>query len=503
MACCGGIFYEHKYGSPDFDVICRLAFSRFRRGIHSEKTVLPAAENCGMYKASSIAIKENHMDKGRRQFLKGIGTGVSGLGLFGLCRQETQAAFEEKLAAIKDLSPAEVARKESFWFQVQQAFNIDRSIINLNNGGVHSAPRIVMDAVKRYMDWSNGAPVYNSWAVLRPRKELIRKKIAQTFGCSPEEIALVRNVTEALQIALLGLNLKAGDEVLTTLHDYPSMKNALFQRQLREGIMVKTFNFPYPPKNLQVLTDLFAKNITPRTKLILLCHITNLTGQIFPLKEISQLARKHGVDVVVDGAHAFGHFEFKQKDIGCDIYGANLHKWMMAPIGTGFLYVKKEKIRDIWPLFPAPEPLSDDIRKFEHIGTHPEYLKLAIGEALAFHHGIGAKNKEERLRYLKDYWARKLEKLPHVRILTSYDRDQSCGLGAFTVKNMNLRRLTQILFDRHKIYTIPIKVPEKTVAIRVTPSIYTTLEEMDMFVEAASHYIKNGIPSEDIPQKRG
>ncbi|MFC2164747.1 aminotransferase class V-fold PLP-dependent enzyme [Acidobacteriota bacterium] len=435
------------------------------------------------------------MDNGRRQFLKGLGVGIGSLSLFGLTGEKAQAAFENKLEEIKDYTPVEIARDESFWFQVQQAFNIDRSIINLNNGGTHSAPRIVMDAVKRYMDWSNGAPVYNSWAILRPRKELIRKKIAETFGCSAEEIALVRNVTEALQIPLLGLNLKPGDEVLTTSHDYPSMKNALFQREKREGIVVKTFNFPYPPKNLQVLTDLFEKNITLKTKLILLCHITNLTGQIFPLKEISQLARKHGIEVVVDGAHAFGHFEFKQSDIDCDIYGANLHKWMMAPLGTGFLYVKKRKIKDIWPLFPAPEPLGDDIRKFEFIGTHPEYLKLAIADALTFHHGIGGKNKEERLRYLRDYWAKKIEKLSKVRILTSYDREQSCGLGAFTVENMDLNKLTKILFDKHKIYTIPITVPEKTVAIRVTPSIYTTLREMDLFIDTVSHYIKNGLPS--------
>jgi selenocysteine lyase/cysteine desulfurase len=461
----------------------------------NQNGILPDVKNCDMYRESMIKTKETHMENGRRQFLKGLGAGLGSLGLFGMAQKEAQAAFEKRLEDIRGLPAERVARDESFWFQVQQAFNIDRSIINLNNGGVHPAPRIVMEAVKRYMDWSNGAPVYNSWAVMRPRKELIRKRIAETFGCSSEEIALVRNVTEALQIALLGLNLKKGDEVLTTLHDYPSMKNALFQREKREGIVVKTFNFPCPPENLQVLTDLFEMNMTPKTKLILLCHITNLSGQIFPLKEISRLARKKGIEVVVDGAHAFGHFEFKQRDIDCDIYGANLHKWMMAPIGTGFLYVKKEKIKDIWPLFPAPEPLGDDIRKFEHIGTHPESLKLAIGDALTFHHGIGGKNKEERLRFLKNYWAKKFEKLPGVKIWTSYDREQSCGLGAFSVENMDLRQLTQVLFDKHKIFTIPITIPEKNVAVRVTPSIYTTLREMDLFIDTTSHYIRNGLPS--------
>jgi len=437
------------------------------------------------------------MDTSRRHFLKSIGLGIGSFSVFGLSAKNAQAELKKKLTKIKDSSPTEIAQDEDFWFYVQQAFDCDRSIINLNNGGVHPAPKIVMDAVHRYLDFANGAPVYNSWQVLRPRKELIRKKLADTFGCSAEEIAITRNVTEAMQIALLGLELKPGDELLTTTHDYPSMKYALLQREKREGVKVKMFSFHYPPKNIKELADAFKKNITPRTKLIEVCHITNLTGQIFPIREICQMARKRGIEVVVDGAHAFGHFEFKQKDLDCDIYGANLHKWMMAPIGTGFLYVKKEKIKKIWPLFPALNPQGDDIRKFEHIGTHPDYLELAIGEALAFHHGIGGKRKEERLRYLRNYWAKALEKLPGVKILTSYDPEQSCGLGAFTVENMDLGKLVQVLFKKHKIYIITVGVPsfdlegENITGIRVTPSIYTTLRELDAFIEAVSYYVKH------------
>lgn len=431
----------------------------------------------------------------RRDFLKGLGIGAGSLGVLGLSTRDAQAALKKKIEEVTHRSPQEVAQDESFWFYVQQAFNIDRSIVNLNNGGVHPAPRIVMDAVHRYLDFSNGAPPYNMWQILGPRKELIRKKLAEAFGCSAEEITITRNVTESMQIALLGLDLKSGDEVLTTAHDYPSMKNALYQREKREGIVVKTFNFPYPPENLGVLAELFKKNITPKTRLILVCHITNLTGQIFPIREICQMARDRGIEVVIDGAHSFGHFVYRQQDLDCDIYGANLHKWMMAPIGTGFLYIKKEKIKKIWPLFPAPDPTGDDIRKFEQIGTHPEYLELAVGEALAFHHGIGAKRKEERLRYLRNYWARKLEQLPGVRLLTSYDPQQSCGIGTFTVDNMDMARLQQVLFEKHKIYTISVEIPENVKGMRVTPSIYTTLGELDLFVEAASFYIKNGLPS--------
>jgi isopenicillin-N epimerase len=441
------------------------------------------------------------METTRREFLKGLGLGMTSLGIFGLSSSEVQANIQQKVEEVKHLSAAQIARDEDFWFHVQQAFNTDRSIINMNNGGVHPSPKIVIDALKKYMDFANGAPVLNEWRYLRPRKEMIRKQLADTFGCSPEEMAIVRNVTEALQIALLGIELKPGDEVLTTTHDYPSMKNALFQRELREGIKVKMFPFPYPLKNLKVLADLFEQNVTARTKMILLCHITNLTGQIFPLKEICQMARNRGIEVVIDGAHAFGHFEFKQEDLGCDIYGANLHKWMMAPIGTGFLYVKKEKIKKIWPLFPAADPQGDDIRKFEHLGTQPEYLKLAVGDALAFHHGIGGKRKEERLRYLRNYWAKALEKLSGVKMLTSYDPVQSCGLGTFTVEHLDMGKLSQILFEKHKIYSITVGVPpvvqneDNIVGMRVTPSIYTSLREMDLFIEAVSHYVKNGLPS--------
>jgi selenocysteine lyase/cysteine desulfurase len=431
----------------------------------------------------------------RRQFLKGVGLGMGSLSLYGFPEpREVVASISKNVVKAGDKSAFEIARDESFWFPVQQAFRTDRSLINLNNGGVHPAPSIVIDAVKRYMDFSNGAPAHNSWRILRPRKELIRKKIAGTFGCSPEEIALVRNVTEAMQIALLGINLNPGDEILTTSHDYPSMKNAVLQREKLEGVKVNMFDFPYPPKDLNVLTELFKKNITSKTKLILFCHITNLTGQIFPVKDICRLAREKNIDVVIDGAHAFGHFVFKRNDLECDIYGANLHKWMMAPIGTGFLYIKKEKIKEIRPLFPAPDPFSEDIRKFEHIGTHQEYLKLAIGDALDFHHGIGAARKEARLRYLRDYWAKEIMKLPGVKILTSFEPEQSCGIGTFSVEGMDMGKLSGQLLNQHKIYTTTVGLPDGVHGMRVTPSIYTTLNEIDVFIEAVSLYARNGLP---------
>lgn len=431
----------------------------------------------------------------RRGFLKGLGFALGSLGVTGFKEQTDGFPLEAKLKEIAGLDPKEVARDESFWFQVQAAFDVDRSIINLNNGGVHPAPRLVMEALHRYLDFANGAPTLNSWTYIRPRKEYIRQRLAETFGCSPEEIAITRNVTESLQIALLGIDLKPGDEILTTTHDYPSMKNALFQREKREGIKVRLVSFPYPPASLDELVDCFARNLSSRTRMILVCHITNLTGQIFPVREICQMAREKGIEVVIDGAHSFGHFVYSQNDLGCDIYGGNLHKWMMAPIGTGFLYVKKEKIKKIWPLFPSPDPQGDDIRKFEHYGTHPEPIWLAVGEALSFHHSLGPKRKEERLRYLKDYWAKALAKLPKVKILTSLDPRMSCGLGSFTVENMDMVRLAQVLMERHKIHTTAGVLPDNVPFMRITPSIYTTLQELDYFIEVASHYIEKGLPA--------
>ncbi len=431
----------------------------------------------------------------RRGFLKGLGFALGSLGINGLKEPASGFPLETKLKEIAGLDPKEVAKDESFWFQVQAAFDVDRSIINLNNGGVHPAPRVVMEALHRYLDFANGAPTQNSWGYIRPRKEYIRQRLAETFGCSPEEIAITRNVTESLQIALLGIDLKPGDEILTTTHDYPSMKNALFQREKREGVKVKLVPFPYPPASMNELVDCFARNLSSRTRMILVCHITNLTGQIFPVREICQLAREKGIEVVIDGAHSFGHFVYQQKDLDCDIYGGNLHKWMMAPIGTGFLYVKREKIKKIWPLFPSSDPQSDDIRKFESYGTHPEPIWLAVGEALSFHHSLGPKRKEERLRYLKDYWANALSKLPGVRILTSLDPKMSCGLGSFTVEKMDMGRLAQVLMERHKIHTTAGVLPDNVPFMRITPSIYTTREELDFFIEVVSHYIEKGLPA--------
>ena len=388
--------------------------------------------------------------------------------------------------------PEDVAADEDFWFQIQQAFTLDRTHINLNNGGVCPSPRVVQDAMRRYLEFSNQAPVHNMWRILEPEVEAVRKRLAASFGCDPEELAITRNASEALEICQLGLDLKAGDEVLTTNQDYPRMLTTWRQRERRDGIVLKLISFPVPLKDPNELVERFEKAITPRTKVILLCHITNLTGQIFPVKRICQMGRQRGIEVIVDGAHAYAHFPFKHADLDCDYYGTSLHKWLLAPIGTGFLYVRKSKIAKLWPLMAAPDSSQNDIRKFEEIGTHPAANHNAIAEALTFYEGIGRERKAARLRFLKNRWARRLEGQKHVHIHTSFDPSQSCALGCVGIAGMDPNKLTAHLWDKHRIIVTPI-AHEEFQGIRVTPNVYTTLGEIDAFCVAMEQVIQSGI----------
>ena len=391
-------------------------------------------------------------------------------------------------------TPQEAAQDESLWREVQQAFTVDRSLINLNNGGVSPAPRDVQAAMKRYLDYSNQAPVYTMWRILEPQREGVRQRVARDFGCDVEEIAFTRNASESLQTCQLGIDLKPGDEVLTTTHDYGRMITTFKQRERREGIKLVQFPLPVPAEDPDEIVRLFESHITPRTRMILMCHIVNITGQILPVKKVVQMARTKGIPVIVDGAHAYAHFSFTQADLDCDYYGSSLHKWLLAPHGTGLLYVRKEKIRNLWPLMASPEAMDDDIRKFEEIGTHPAANYLAIADALTFHQGIGAKRKEERLRYLTHYWAKRLLEHDRVRLNTSLDPTFSCAIANVQIEGIDTMKLGAHLWKKHRIIVVPI-IHDDFQGLRVTPNVYTTLEELDRFVDAMEHVIKHGLPS--------
>ncbi len=390
--------------------------------------------------------------------------------------------------------PDEVARDEDFWAMVAQAFTVDRSLLNLNNGGVSPAPAYVQEAMKDHLDYSNEAPVYTMWRILEPQREAVRERMAREWGVDPEEVALTRGASESLQICQFGYDLERGDEVLTTTQDYGRMLTTFKQRERREGIVLKQFTIPVPSEDPAEIVRAFEENITPRTRIILMCHMINLTGQILPVRDVVQMARRHGIPVIVDGAHSLAHHDFKISDLDCDNYSVSLHKWLFAPHGTGLLYVRREKIPEIWPLMAANEAMDDNIRKYEEIGTHPAASYLAIAEALTFHQGIGGKRKEARLIFLRDYWVKPLLELDGIRLHTSLEPGMACGIANVEIVDVDPGELTNLLWEKHRIIVTPINHAEFK-GIRVSPSVYTTLQELDRFVDAMSHVARHGLPA--------
>jgi selenocysteine lyase/cysteine desulfurase len=392
-------------------------------------------------------------------------------------------------AAVADRPPAEIAADEGYWREIQQAFTLDRTIINLNNGYTCPSPRVVHEALKRYLDISNQAPIYYMWNLLEPNIETVRRTLAAEVGCDAEELAITRNASEALQICQLGIDLQPGDEVVTTNQDYGRMLDTWDQRERRDKIKVTKISFPVPTTNLSELTDRISRAITPKTKIIHICHITNLTGQLFPVRDIARMARARGIQTIVDGAHAFAHFPFKMSDLECDYYGCSLHKWLLAPVGTGFLYVRREHIATLWPLTPAAASKADNIRKFEEVGTHPAANHNAIAEALVFHQAIGIERKAARLRYLTDRWAKQVDTLPRVKILSSRDPNQAWGLANVSLEGIDASKAYDFLWAKYRIITAAIKHAEYQ-GLRVTPNVYTTLEELDTFAAAIKDLLK-------------
>ena len=413
-------------------------------------------------------------------------------GALALLQSDSVARAQAAAASVAGRPADTVARDEDFWLNIRHAFSVDRNMINLNNGGVSPSPKVVSDTEKRYLEIENMSPSYWMWNVLDPGIETVRRRLAREFGCDPEEIAITRNASEALETVQLGLELKPGDEVLTTNQDYPRMITTWQQRERRDGIVLRQIKFPVPPPSLDFLAKLIEANITPKTKVIHICHITNRTGQIFPVKQICRMGRARGIEVIVDGAHAFAQFPFKHADLDCDYYGTSLHKWVLAPIGTGMLYVRRSKIPKIWPLMPAPESMNADIRKFEEIGTHPASQRGAITEALNFHDSIGGERKAERFRYLRKRWSNRLRDLPGVKILNSEDPEQSCAIGFIGIDGIDSTKLAKYLWEKHRIWTVAIVTKGEYEGLRITPNVYTTLEEVDTFTEILEKIIRSG-----------
>ena len=429
----------------------------------------------------------------RRDFLSSMA--VAGVATQPVFRERAMMSLFKASAIAGNRDAASVAEDESYWAEIQRAFDADRTMINLNNGGVSPTPSHVLEAMIRDLRFTNELPVEHMWRVLEPRIESVRRDLAAEFGCDIEEMAITRNASEANEIMIFGLDLKAGDEVVITNQNYPRMIAAWEQRVRREGIVLKQISFQVPPPSDDYIVERFRAALTPRTKVIEVTHMTNLSGQIMPLRRIVELARPRGIEVFVDGAHAFAHFPFKRSDLGCDYYGTSLHKWLLAPVGTGFLYVKKEKQKQLWPLMAATKEQDENIRKYEEIGTHPAANHNAISAALAFHRGIGSDRKIARLRYLRDRWAKRLlAESSRVKVLTPLDQRQSGAIALFQVEGLDNVKLAEWLMAKHRIVTTPIIHPEFR-GLRITPNVYTTVDEIDVFTGKVLDAIRNGIPT--------
>ena len=344
--------------------------------------------------------------------------------------------------------------------------------------------------MKRYYDLSNEAPSYYMWRILDQGRETLRTNLARVAGCSPEEMAINRNSSEGLETVIFGLSLKAGDEVVVARQDYPNVVHAWKQRELRDGIRINWISLELPSENEDYLVRQYVQAFTPKTKAVNITHVINWTGQILPVRRIADEARKRGIEVLVDGAHSFAHLDFKIDDLHCDYFATSLHKWLYAPIGSGLLYVRKEKIAGLYPLFAAADPKQDNIRKFENLGTRPFFIEQAIGKALEFHEMIGIERKQKRLHYLKNYWMDQVKGLPNVKLLTSPDPRWGCAIGMVHIEGRKPGDLDSYLFNRHKVHCTTIEW-ENIKGVRITPNVYTTRANLDELVRGITGFVKN------------
>jgi selenocysteine lyase/cysteine desulfurase len=427
----------------------------------------------------------------RRKFLQKTGALSATLFFASLSKPSWARNLEKALLDAESVPASRLATEEDFWYYIQQSFTVLSGIINLNSGGVSPAPKTVQDAMKRYYDYSNEAPSYYMWRILDQGREPLRKNLAGLGGCSEEEIAINRNSSEGLETVIFGLQLNRGDEVVAAKQDYPNMINAWKQRELRDGVKMTWINLELPSEDEDYLVRQYVNAFTPKTKIVHITHIINWNGQILPVRKIAREAHKRGIEVLVDGAHSLGHFVFKIPDLDCDYFASSLHKWLYAPIGSGMLYVKREKIRNLYPLFATSDNLlKDDIRKFENLGTRPFFIEQAIGKAIEFHEMIGSERKEKRLHYLKNYWMERVKDIPKIKLNTSLHPKWGCAIGNVAVEGKKPGELDSFLFDKYKIHTVGIEW-ENIYGVRVTPNVYTTLKNLDLLIEGIRSFAKS------------
>ncbi|WP_205513329.1 aminotransferase class V-fold PLP-dependent enzyme [Longitalea arenae] len=420
----------------------------------------------------------------RRSFLQACKALTAGSLLSSFTQPAWSRNLHQALQTAYDKTPEQLASDEDFWYYIQQAYTVSPYLINLNNGGVAPSPKTVQDAMKRHFDICNEAPSYFMWRILDQGREPLRQNLARLAGCNPEELAIQRNASEALETIIFGLPLKPGDEVVVCKQDYPNMINAWKQRELRDGIRLVWINLSMPSEDADQLVNTYTQAFTAKTKVVHLTHVINWNGQMLPVRRIADAAHQKGIEVIVDGAHSFAHFQFTIPELGADYFGTSLHKWLSACIGAGFLYVKKEKIKSLYPLFAAPDAKADDIRKFEHLGTRPFFIEQAVGKAIEFYEMIGAQRKEQRLFFLKNYWMNKVKDIPGIQFGTSMKPGFGCAIGlvSFNLPGVKAVDLDAFLWNRYKIHGTHLE-REDIRGVRLTPNVYTTTKQLDVLVE--------------------
>jgi len=420
------------------------------------------------------------MDK--RAFLKASS-------LLGVGSLVNFSGLKKLVESVENVPTAELAANEDFWLNIRNGYKLKPDYINLENGYYCIQPQEILTAYLKHLQEVNLQGAFYMRTVQFENKKRVSTKLAELAGCSSEEIIITRNTTESLNMIISGMDWKAGDEAVMANQDYGAMLDMFDQVSKRYGMVNKLINVPNHPKSDEEIVDIYAKAITSKTKLLMVCHMINITGQILPIKKICDMAHAKGVQVMVDGAHAFAHIEFKLSDLNCDYYGCSLHKWLSVPLGAGFLYVRKGNVPKVWPLFAESERKPDDISRLNHTGTIPVHTDLAIENAIEYYTKLGAKRKEDRLRYLQNYWTSKVRSNPNIILNTPDNTTRSCAIANIGIKGMKPSIMAEILLKMYKVYTVAID-GKGVQGCRITPNVYTTASELDVFVNALTEMAK-------------
>lgn len=391
--------------------------------------------------------------------------------------------LDDFLANYTDAEPGVLASDETFWEGIRKGYKLKTDYINLENGYYSMMPQEILEKYMQHIRQVNMEAAYYMRTVQFENKKKVATKLADLAGCSTEELIITRNTTESLDMIIGGMRWQAGDEAVMAEQDYGAMLDMFKQVAKRYGVVNKRISIPNHPASDEEIVELYANAITSKTKLLMVCHMINITGHILPVRKICDMAHGKGVQVMVDGAHAFAHIRYSIPDLHCDYYGASLHKWLSVPLGAGLLYVKKEHIPNVWPLIGDSGPKEDDIARLNHIGTHPVHTDLTIADAIDFYKKLGPERKESRLRYLQQYWTTKVRSLPNVELNTPVDPARSCAIANVGIKGMKPADLASVLLTKYKIYTVAIDYVNVH-GCRVTPNVYTTPKELDQLVKA-------------------